>query len=145
MGWKVHRLTMTQWPNWTKCGLYFNIVSPAVHTLLPSLLLSSWSSTKSTADLIIGPILLLFSCRGTENSQMVPNQEKMEGDQPVQSHSHTQQPLQSKTCVQEHCPGETGLSSSVSHIHEMSLVSTTTFQSPKLLIWCGFIWKKQCS
>ena len=40
---------------------------------------------------------------------MVPNQENMEGDQPVQSHSHTQQPLQPQTCVQEHCPGETVL------------------------------------
>ena len=32
---------------------------------------------------------------------MVPNHENMEGDQPVQSHSHTQQPLQPQTCVQE--------------------------------------------
>ena len=53
-------------------------------------------------DLIIGPILLpsqvFLSCRGTENSQMVPNQENMEADQPDQSHIHTQQPLQPQTC-----------------------------------------------
>ena len=35
-----------------------------------------------------------FSCWGTENSQMVPNQENMEADQPVRIHSHAQQPLQ---------------------------------------------------
>ena len=34
VGWKVHRLTMMQWSNFTKCCLFFNIVSPAVHTLL---------------------------------------------------------------------------------------------------------------
>ena len=32
--WKVLRLTMMQWWNLTKCGFFFNIVSPAVHTLL---------------------------------------------------------------------------------------------------------------
>ena len=54
---------------------------------------------------------------------MVPNQENMEGDQPVQSHSHTQQPLQPRTCVQEHCPGETGLPSSVFQaVYKRSLV-----------------------
>ena len=47
---------------------------------------------------------------------MVPNQENMEGDQPLQSHSHAQlEPLQphTKSCAQEHCPGDTGLPSSV--------------------------------
>ena len=37
----------------------------------------------------------------------------MEGAQPVQSYSHTLQPLQPQTCVQEHCPGETRFHSSV--------------------------------
>ena len=51
---------------------------------------------------------------------MVPNQENMEGDQPVHSHSHAQQPL-----VQEHCPGETGLPLSLSRSWKetMQLVS----------------------
>ena len=31
VGWKVDRLTMMQWSNLTKCGLFFQIVSPAVH------------------------------------------------------------------------------------------------------------------
>ena len=55
-------------------------------------------------DLIIGPLLLIsqvifVSCWGTENSQMVPNQENMEGDKPVQSYlySHAKQPLQPQT------------------------------------------------
>ena len=43
---------------------------------------------------------------------MVPNQENMEGDQPVQSHSHVMQPLQPQTYVQEHYPGETGFQGS---------------------------------
>ena len=65
---------------------------------------------------------------------MVPNQENLEGNQPVQSHSHTQQSLQPQTCVQEHCPGETGLPSSVVQaISEMSLVLLSSIQSPELL------------
>ena len=47
-----------------------------------------------------------------------------EGDQPVQSRGHAQQqPFQPQTCVQEHCPGETGLPSSVFQVvHEISQV-----------------------
>ena len=30
---------MMQWSNLTKCGLFFNMVSPAAHTLLPLVLL----------------------------------------------------------------------------------------------------------
>ena len=68
----------------------------------------------------------------------------MEGDQPVQSHSHTQQPLQQQTCVQEHCPGETGLPSSVvqGSMPFTQSISSTTLQSPELLIQCGFLGKK---
>ena len=86
-----HRLTMMQWSNLIKCGLFFNIVSLAVHTLLPLLLqcMNScgievlililkkspqrqtwphhWSDTASQPS--------VFSCWGTENSQMVPSQE----------------------------------------------------------------------
>ena len=81
-------------------------------------------------DLIICPIL--FSCWGTENSRVVPNHESMEGDRQFKATcSHTQQPLQPQACVQEHCPGETGLPSSVFQtVSEMSL--STTIQSPAL-------------
>ena len=65
----------------------------------------------------------------------------MEGDQPVQSHNYAQQPLQPQTCVQEHCPIKTGLPSSF-FPGRLRNVSSTTFQSPELLIQCGFIWKK---
>ena len=44
--------------------------------------------------------VVAFSCWGTENSKMVPNQKNVEGDQPVQSQSHAQQPLQPQNCVQ---------------------------------------------
>ena len=69
----------------------------------------------------------------------------MEGDQPVKSHSYAQQPLQSQICVQEHCPGETGLPSTFVSFpsHSRNVSSTTcTFQSPELLIECGFIWNE---
>ena len=39
VGCKVHRLNMMKWSNLTKCGLLFiNIFSPAVHTILLSML-----------------------------------------------------------------------------------------------------------
>ena len=73
---------------------------------------------------------------------MVPNLVNMEGDQPVQSHSHAEQPLQPQTCGQEHCPGETGLPLSVFHaISKRSLVLLFKELS-ELLIQCGYIWKK---
>ena len=115
-----------------ECGLFVNIVSPEVHKLflsvlqhldgLEALILILEKVLNCRYDLIIGLILLpsqvllllgVFSCWGTENSPMVQNYENMKGDQPVQSHSHAQQPLQPQTCVQKHCPGETGLPSSV--------------------------------
>ena len=123
-----------QWSNLTKCGLFFNIVSPAVHTLLPLVLelldfrgvdpqkspqVQIHCMTSSASQQSV-----FFSCWGTEYSQMVPKQENMDGDQPVQSHSHAQQPLQPQTCVQEHCPGEVGLPSSVFRSRN---VSSATF------------------
>ena len=69
---------------------------------------------------------------------MVPNQENLEGDQPVQSHSHAQHPLQPQTSVQEHCPGETGLPSSVfKAVSEMYLI--LLFKLLNYFIQCGFI------
>ena len=165
VGWKVHRLIMMQWSMWF---IFQRIVSPAVHTLLPLVLQAlgfpcmyiciyrsshpQWSSKKPnnySYNLIIGPILLssqvfFFSCWGTENIQMVPNQGNMEGDQPVQSHSHAQQPLQPQTCVQEYCPGETGLPSSVFQtVSEMSLV--LLFKVLNYLSNVGLSGRKQCS
>ena len=161
-GWaeKVHRLTMMQWFNLTKCGLLFNIVSPAVHTLLPlvlqrldscgieALLLILEKVLNCRYDHIISPILLpsqvYFHFGGTENSQMVPNQENMEGCQPFQSHSHAQQPLQPQTCVQEHCPSETGPPSSVFQtVSKMFLV--LLFKVLNYLYSVGFSGWKQCS
>ena len=133
--------------DWQEAQLpkFVNIVSPAVHTLLPSvlqhldscgieaLILILKKAFNCRYDLIIDLILLpsqvFFSCWGTEHSQMVLNQDNMEGNQPVQSHSHAQQPLQPHTFVQGYCPGETVLPSSVFQaIHEMSLVLIQDFE-----------------
>ena len=70
---------------------------------------------------------------------MVPNQENVEGDQPVQRHRHAKQPLQPQTFVQEHCAGETGLPSSVFQaVHEMCLV--LFLQSPEFLIHAVWVY-----
>ena len=122
---------MMQWSNLTKCGLFFNIVSPVVHTLLPSVLQCLDSCDRGALililekrkekklncryDLIIVLILLpsqvfFFYVWGTESDGAKSGEY---GDQPVQNHCHAQQPLQPQTCVQERCPGEIGHPSSV--------------------------------
>ena len=73
VGWKVCRLTMMQWSNLIKCGLFLNIVSPAGHTLLPLvlqcldccgiealivILKKVLNCSLHIYDIIIGPILL---------------------------------------------------------------------------------------
>ena len=80
---------MMQWTKLTKRGLFFNLVSPAVHTLLPLLL---------------------------------------------------QQPLQPLTCMPEHCPGKTGLPSSVFQVVLKCLYIVLLFKVPKLLSQFGFVW-----
>ena len=92
-------------------------VSPAVHTLLPLvlqrldsgsiealiLILEKSPQLQINYDFIIGPILLfskvVFFRLGNINIQMVPSQENMDSDQPIQSRSDAQQPLQPQTCV----------------------------------------------
>ena len=136
--------------------LFFNIFSPAVRTLLPSLLQRLHSRGIEALILILKKVLncrmilphrsdtasqpSVFSCWGTEKSQMMPNQ-NVEGDQPVQSRSYAQQPWQPQTCVQEHCPVE-NRPPFVCFPGSLKNVSGTTFRSPELLIQCGFIWKE---
>ena len=160
VGWKVHRLTMMQWSNLTKCGLYFNLVFPAVHTLLPSVLqrldsrgiymvykLSSRSSKKSpTADMTsswvryclsanvffhVGEQKIVWWCQ-IRRIWRVINQFK--------ANRHAQHPLQPQTWVQEHCPGETGLPSSV-----FQAVSEILFKVLNKLFSVGLSGRKQCS
>ena len=153
VGWKVHRLTMMQWSNLTKCGLYVNIVSPVVHTLLPSVLQRLDSCgikivLNCRYDLIVGPIiasqLSAFSSWGTENSQMVPNQENMEGDQP----SSKPQSRTATIATTDMCAGALswwnrtpfisfpGRSRNVStHLYYFSKSWVTYIQ-------CGLIWKE---
>ena len=82
-----------------------------------------------------------FVMLGTENSQMVPNQENIEGDQPVQSHSHAQQPLQLQTCVNAGALSWWNRKF-VSFPGRLRNVSGTTFQSPELQYSVGVIWKE---
>ena len=60
MGWIVNSLTMMQYSNFRKCGLFFNIVSTAVHTLLPSLLQHLDSHSIEALVLILEKVL---NCR----------------------------------------------------------------------------------
>ena len=66
MGWKVQRLTIMQWSNLIKCGLFFNIDSPSIGV---AALGFPWYSSSHphprkipqlqiNYDLISGPILL---------------------------------------------------------------------------------------
>ena len=64
-------------------------------------------------------------------------------DLPIQSHCHAQQPLQPQSCVQENCPGETGLPSSAFQVvSEISLV--LLFKILNYLSGVG-LRRKQCS
>ena len=148
---------MMQWSNLTKCGLFFNIFFPAVHTLLPLvlqhldscgievLIMILGKVLNCRYDLIIGLTLLpsrVFFHVGEQKTVrwcqirriwMVSNQFK---------DNHAQQPLQPQTCVKEHRTGETRLLSSVFQaISEMSL-NQYYFSNPELLIQLGFIWKE---
>ena len=139
VGWKVHRLTMMQWLNLTKCGLFFYIASPAVHTLLPSvlqcldsggieaLILILEKVLNCRYDFIICLILLLsqvfFLCWGTKNSQMVPNQENM-----------------AAIAATDLCAGSLSWwnrTHSVSFSGHFWNASITTFQSPE---WLNPVW-----
>ena len=126
------------------CGLLFNILLCSLHTSYISvckhldssgiealiLILEKVLNCRIWYDLTIGPIPLpsqvffMLNMSGNWNSQMVPNQEKYGGWWTLEfkatvTHSS---PLQPRTCVQEHCPGETGLPSSVFQaISKMSL------------------------
>ena len=144
----------------TKCELFLNILSPAVHTLLPlvlqrldyhgieALILILVKVLKSRYDLIIHAILLpsqvFFSCRGTESSQMVPNQEKMEGGQGRWLTSSKPQSCTAAIATTDLCAGALSwwyrtVTPFVCLPGRSRNVSSTTFQSPELLIQCGFI------
>ena len=158
VGWKVHRLWCNGWiwPNAAALILQHRLpCGPHTSSIgVPALGFpccrnsQSWKSPQlqiwphHRSDTASQPSVF-FSCWGTENSQIVPDQENMEGDQPVQlkPELHTAA-IARIVCSPEHCPGETGLPLSVFQaVSEMSLTSTT-FQSPELLIQCGFIWKE---
>ena len=83
------------------------------------------------------PAKRLFLCWGTENSQMIPNQANMEGDQPDSK-------AQSRTAATDLCAWALSWWNRipvVSFPGRSRNVSSTNFQSPDLLIQCGLIWK----
>ena len=139
------RPTMMQWSNLTK---FFNI-SRAIHTLFHWWYRNSHPDPRKSPQLQIWPHHRsdttsqpsVSPCWGTENSQMVPNQENMEGDQPEKPESRT-----AAIATTDLCGGALSWWNRIHFVSfpsrfEMSLVSTT-FQSPELLIQCGFIWKE---
>ena len=82
-----------------------------------------------------------FLCWGTEISQMLPNQENMEGDQPVQK----PQSCTAVIATTDLCAGALSWGNRTPFLSFPGLswnVSSTTFQSPELVIQCGFIWKE---
>ena len=120
-------------PHWWNICLFFNVVFPKFHTFLPVVLqcfdpigiktfiLISKKVLNSWYDLIISPISLasqMFFHIWEQKKVTVPNPKNMGRWSTVkatvvQGYSLSQQPLQPQTCVQEHCPGETGPLSSV--------------------------------
>ena len=141
VGWKVHKLTKMQWSLLTKCGLFCNIVSPAVHTLLPPVLqyldscrieaLILIFKKSSTADITSSSVRYCFPAKcffmlGNKKLSDVAKSGEYGGwstSSKPQSRTAAIASLQPQTCVQEHCPGETGLPLSVFQaVHKMSLV-----------------------
>ena len=75
---------------------------------------------------------------------MVTNQEGVEGEQPVQSHSHVQQPLQPQTCVYRSMVlVKQDPLRQFSSVHEMSLV--LLFKVLNYLSSVGLSGRKQCT
>ena len=130
VGWKVHWLTMMQWSNLTKCVLFFNIVSPVVHTVLPSVL-----QRLDSCD--IGALILILKKSSTADMTssvqccfpakwsvfMLGNRKKSDGAKSGEygGWSTSSKPQSCNAAiattdlymyVQEHYPGETGFQGS---------------------------------
>ena len=141
---------MMQWSNLTKCGLFFNLVSPCgPHNSSIGVAARGFPwyrsfqsdprKKSSIADMTSSLIRYCFPAKcflhvgEQKNSQMVPNDENVEGDQPVQSDSHAQHPLHRQT------DSWWNRTPFVRFLSRFENVSSTTFQSRELLIQCGFI------
>ena len=105
---------------------------------------------QSSADMTSSSVRYCFPAKcffHVEEQKIVrfpQNKENVEGDQPVQTQSFTEHPLQPQTCVQEHCHGETRLPSSVFQaISEMSLV--LLFKVLNDLFGVGVSGRRRCS
>ena len=79
----------------------------------------------------------VFSCWGTENSQMVQNQENIEGDQPVPCHKMAQS-CTAATATSDLCAGALSWWNRTPFFNfsrSFWNISRTTFQSPELNMW----------
>ena len=130
VGWKVHRLTMIQWLNLTKCGLFFKIhVSSAVHTYSSIGVAEKVLKMTSSSIPILIPSQVFFHLgKQIRSIWRVINQLKAT----VMHSSHCNHRLVCRSIV---------LDSLRQFSRPFWNVSSTTIQSPELLIQCGFIWK----
>ena len=101
---------------------------------------STADMTSSSVRYCVPSKCYIFACCGTENSQIVPNQENMElinqFNARVTHNSHCNHRFMCRSIVLV----KTGLPPSV--FLAVLNISSTTFQSPELLIQCVFIWWK---
>ena len=171
IGWKVIGWLWCNGWLLTKCGLFFNIVSPAVDPQTSSIGVAAlgfppfpwyealililekvlnYCRPHHRSDILLpSQVFVCFSCWRTENSQMVPNQENMEGYQPIQSRSHAQQPLQPH--MPTICAGalswwnRTPFVSFPSPFKISLLLYSTNFQSCEVLSTVGLSGRRRCS
>ena len=107
----------------------------------------SWMAWKTGEGSPVSLGQFFFSWWGTENSQMVPNQENLEGDQPVQSQSRT-----AAIATTDWCAGALSWwnrTPFVSFPGHFEMSHSTTFQSSYLHVVykssVGLSGRKQCS
>ena len=149
---------MMQWSNLTKCGLFFNIVSPVVHTLFPlvlqrlesccigGLILILEKSPQHTADMISSSVQ---NCFPAKCFFILGNRKYSDGAKSWEygtwSTSSKPQSCTAAIAATDLCAGALSWwnrTPFISFPGRSWNVCITTFQSPEILIECGFIWKE---
>ena len=109
MGWKLHRLRKKELCHSNETRHALNSTFPDTNCIVSFQINPHWISNSGLWKVVLETFCewmenwrrescftrtndVVLSCWGTENSQ-----ENMEGDQPVESRSHAQQPLQPQT------------------------------------------------
>ena len=145
--------------NLTKCGLFFNIVSPVVHTLLP-LVLQRLDSCGTCIEAVILILEKFLNCRHDLIISLIllPCQVFFHdvGEQKTVRWCQVRRiwrvinQFKATVMHSSHCNLRLVCRSIVmvkqDSFHQFSRlfwnVSSTTFQSPQLLMQCAFIWKE---